>query len=148
MINKPVIDDDEFDGAAGLGAGTSSSDERYWYTDLKRLGIVEKGTTTRDGKTSDYQSISETGKEIRIYSISRAVDFTTDLTEISPLPTEFHIALVYKTLSDGYLRAGDTFNPQASQIFDMKYEKLVKESKKQARSSYQGGAGIIAPTEF
>jgi hypothetical protein len=151
LISKPIIDDDEFDAEAGLIAPTSSSDERYWYVDSGRLGIVEKAATTitRDGKSSDYQSISEI-KEIRIFAICQATDFTTDLTEVSELPTQFHDALAYKVISDGYLKSGlEEFNPQVSQIFDMKYAALVKDGRKNARSSYlSSGSTIITPTDF
>jgi hypothetical protein len=147
LIGSPIIDDDEFDDATGLTAATASSNDRYWFIDTGRLGLVEKGTLTRDGKTSKYQSISEI-KELRLFTIARGTDFTIDLTEESRLPSEFQMALVYKTLSDSYLKAGDTLNPQASQLFDMKYTKLVKDAKKQARSNNIGGAAIIAPTDF
>ena len=150
LIGKPIIDDDEWDAQAGLIAPTSSSDDRYWYVDGGRLGIVEKipSAASRDGKISDYQSISEV-KEIRILSISQATDFTTDLTEISELPIQFHDALVYKIVADGYLKSGlAEFNPQISQIFDAKYMALVKDGKKHARSHYIHGSTIISPTDF
>jgi hypothetical protein len=150
LIGKPTIDDDEFDAQVGLTSPSTSSDDRYWYTDSGRLGVVERivGTASRDGKTSDYQSVSEV-KEIRIFAISQATDFTTDLTEVSELPSQFHDALVYKIIADGYLKAGgEVFNPQVSQIFDGKYDVLVKDGKKHARSQYISGATIIAPTDF
>ena len=150
LIGKPIIDDDEFDAETGLTAPSTSSDDRYWYTDSGRLGVVERivGTSSRDGKISDYQSISAV-KEIRIFAISQATDFTTDLTEVSELPTQFHDALAYKVISDGYLKSGlEEFNPQVSQIFDGKYDVLVKDGKKHARSQYMSGATIIAPTDF
>ena len=151
LIGRPIIDDDEFDAAAGLLAGTSTSNDRYWYIDSGRLGVVEKivGVLTRDDKQSDYQSISAV-KEIRIYSISQAVDFTADLTEVSLLPNQYHDALSYKVVSEGYLKgASAEFNPQASQVFDIKYKELVKEGKKEARNNYvHSGAAIIAPTDF
>ncbi len=150
LIGKPIIDDDEFDSQDGLTAASTSSNDRYWYVDSGRLGVVEKivGTSSRDDKTSDYQSIS-VAKEMRIFAISQATDFTTNLTDVSELPTQFHDALVYKVISDGYLKAGvEEFNPQVSQIFDAKYEALVKDGKKHARNQYISGATIIAPTDF
>tara|TARA_R110002110_G_scaffold140153_2_gene327277 strand:- start:513 stop:1139 length:627 start_codon:yes stop_codon:yes gene_type:complete len=148
LTGTVIIDDDEFDSSAGLTAASSSSNERYWFTDSGRLGVVEKGTVTRDGKTSNYQSISEV-KEIRMYAISQGTDFTVDLTEVSALPTQFHDALVYKVISDAYLKAGtEVFNPQVSQIFEGKYLQLVKDGKKHSRNNQIGGATIIAPTSF
>jgi len=151
LIGRPIIDDDEFDAQAGLTAGSSSSNERYWYVDSGRLGVVEKisGVATRDDKQSDYQSISVV-KEIRIFSISQATDFTTNLTLSSDLPNQYHDALVYKVIGDGYLKAGmKEFSPQASQIFDAKYDQLVKDGKKNARANYNStGSAIITPTDF
>jgi len=151
LIGNPIIDDDEFDGASGLGAPSTTSDERYWYISNDRLAIVEKATNnvTREGKTSDYQSISEV-KEIRIYAIAQATDFTTDLTEVSGIPNQFHDALVYKVISDAYLKAGvEEFNPQASQIFEGKYQALVRDGKKNARANYiSSGSVVIRPTDF
>jgi len=150
LIGKPIIDDDEFDAQAGFTAASTSSNNRYWYIDSGRLGVVEKvdGTLSRDDRTSNYQSISVV-KEIRISAISQATDFTTDLTEVSEIPSQFHNALIYKVISDSYLKAGtEVFNPQVSQIFDGKYEALVRDGKKHSRSQYISGATIIAPTDF
>ena len=150
LIGKPIIDDDEYDAATGLTAPSVTSNDRYWYTSSGRLGVVEKNVSgvTRDDKVSDYQSISEV-KEIRVYAISQATDFTADLTEVSELPSQFHDALSYKVLSEAYLRGVSAqFNPQTSQIFELKYMALVKDGKKHARSAYIAGATTITPVDF
>ena len=79
MIGKPVIDDDEIASTNALATPTTTSNERYWYIDHGRIGIVEKSTraATRDDKTSNYQSISE-ALELRIFVVSRAIHFTDD----------------------------------------------------------------------
>ena len=61
LQGNPIIDDDEFDGAEGLTAGSTSSNERYWYIRNNQLALVEKvkNAVSRDDKISDYQSISE-----------------------------------------------------------------------------------------
>lgn len=149
LVSAPNIDDDEFDGATGLTTPSSSSNDRYWYINSKRLGVVEKVTNaiTRDDKISDYQSISEE-KEMRIYAMSQATDFTTDLTEVSEIPSQFHDALVYKVISDAYLRGTSaTFNLQASQAFDMKYKELVKDAKTHSRRNHTGSF-TVRPTDF
>ena len=150
LMGNPIVDDDEFDGQAGLTTGTASSNNRYWYISNGRLGVVEKinKAVTRDGKQSNYQSISVV-KEIRIFAIAKATDFTSDLTEVSNIPTQFHDAIVYKVISDGYLKTGlETFNPQASQLFDIKYKELVKDGKKRARANYHASATVIRPTDY
>ena len=151
LIGIPIIDDDEFDAETGLSAPSSSSNDRFWYIGNDRLGLVEKAASavTRDGRQSDYQSISEV-KEIRIYAIAQAADFTTDLTEVSEIPNQFHDALVYKVISDAYLKAGtEVFNPQVSQIFEGKYLALVQNGKRKARDNYiSSGSAVIRPTDF
>ena len=147
LIGNPIIDDDEFDSADGLTAGTSSSNERYWYVDSGRLGVVEKVTNavTRDDKTSDYQSIS-VAKDMRIYAIGQGTDFGTTLTQESDLPTQFHEALSHKVISDGYL-IPPTVNVDAHKMFYIKYMDMVKEGKKYAKSNYNQ-TGFIRQTHF
>ena len=61
LLTPPIIDDDEYSAAdesgetANLGTPISSSNERSWYINGNKLGIVEKATNaiTRDGKTSN-----------------------------------------------------------------------------------------------
>ena len=91
LIGSPVIDDDEFGGDEGLTAGTTSSNERYWFLDNGRLGLVEKvnNSFTRDGKTTHYQSISKVA-EIRLFTIAQPASFATTLTQTSAFPFQFH----------------------------------------------------------
>ena len=149
LVSPPAIDDDEWDGSTGLAAGSTSSNNRYWYISNGRLGVVEKiaNTITRDDKISDFQSISE-AKEMRIYAMSQATDFGTDLTQESDIPSQFHDALAYKVISEAYLRGTSaTFNLQASQVFDVKYKELVKDAKKDARRNHTGSF-TVKPVDF
>ena len=147
LLEMPIIDDDEWDDEIGLVAPGSSSNERYWYIDNNRLGIVERvlNSVTRDDKTSDFQSISE-AKEMRIHAIAQAVDFTSTLTGVSDLPTQFHEALSSKVIAEGYLRP-PSLNPNIFTVFDAKYKDFVKEGKKYARSNY-GSTGFIKQVSF
>ena len=114
LLKMPIIDDDEWDDETGLTAGSTSTNERYWYIDNKRLGVVERinNVTSRDDKVSDFQSISE-AKEMRIHAIAQATNFTTTLTAVSDLPAQFHEALSSKVIADGYLRPPN-LNPNSS----------------------------------
>ena len=147
LQGNPIIDDDEFDGSEGLTAGSTSSNDRYWYMNNNRLAIVEKVTNaiTRDDKTSNYQSISEV-KEIRIHAISQGTDFGDDLTQESDLPLQYREGLAYKVISDGYL-VGDALNPDTHKLFYIKYLDSVREGKKFARSGYIQ-TGNIRQTHF
>lgn len=150
LIGKPIIDDDEHTGA-GLSAGANSTNDRFWYIDSARLGIVEKiaGVTTRDDKVSDYQSISKAGLEIRTFAISKVIDFTSSLTSSSKIPEQFHDALIYKVISEGYTLGGtQEVRPDMATYFDRKYLEMVKKGRKFARGGYTGKTTIIRATDF
>ncbi len=151
LTSKPIIEDDEYDGATGLSSPSTSTNDRFWYIDGGRLGLVEKVSkaVTRDDKQSDYQSISVV-KEIRIIAISKDADFTTDLTETGNIPSQFREGLVFKVLSDLMLRQGSSaFNLELSQIFSNKYDIVVKAGKTYARDGkISSGSAVIVPTDF
>ena len=145
LIGKPVIDDDEFDSADGLTAPTTSSNDRYWYVDTNRLGVVEKvkNSVTRDDKISDFQSISES-KEMRIHAISQVADFTSSMTQSSEIPNQFHIALAEKVISDLNLLS-DTLDKH--KIFYARYVQAIKDARKYARMRHQQ-SGTIRQVSF
>ncbi len=147
LIGNPIIDDDEWDGETGLTASSSSSNDRYWYEDVDRIGIVEKvvNAVTRDGKTSNYQSISEV-KEMRIHAISQATDFTSSMIFSSELPKQFHEALVNKVISDVYLIPPNK-DMDSHKIFYTKYMDFVKSGRAYARS-HRIESATIRPVYF
>ena len=153
MVGKPVIDDDEIASTNSLATPTTASNERYWYIDHDRIGLVEKSTRaiTRDDKTSDYQSISE-ALEMRVYAISKASHLeetsgdTTASTAIYDFPSQFHENLAYRVIGMSYLLPHN-FNPDASALFMNMYEKGIKDGRKFARNQYRT-SGFISPQDF
>lgn len=136
----------------------NTNPERFYFVDNNRLAIVEKnGTTTTDGASTIFKSISE-AKPLRVYAISRADHFTTggstdadeyDNSTLGPLgdiPLQFHEALVFKVIAMGY-KTPPNMNIQVAQYFDMEYEKVVKAGKKYARSAFIQ-TGMISPVDF
>tara|TARA_Y100000593_G_C4083438_1_gene224988 strand:- start:138 stop:527 length:390 start_codon:yes stop_codon:yes gene_type:complete len=124
--------------------------ERAWYADkLGKIGIVEKSVNkiTKDGHTSDWTSITE-AKTFRIYAISRDDDLTaSDFTNtFNQIPAEFHEAIVYKVIANGYK---DTRNQkfEAAQYFDKEYVASVKEAKKFSKANYTT-TGFIKPQDY
>lgn len=159
MVSKNeamLIDDDEHESDDNaLGTPTTTSNERYWYPiddSGVRVGLVEKSTRahTRDGKTSNFQSISESSLQIRLHYISRgthlAVDSTSGATFIPEIQSMYHEALTYKAIAQGYK---DPRNQKldAAQYFDNEYALSVKRAKKRARSN-NIVTGHIAPHTF
>lgn len=148
LIGTPIIDDDEWDGETGLTAPSTSSNERYWYVDSKRLGLVEKVTNaiTRDDKTSHYQSIS-VAKEIRIHAIAQPTALlSTDTDGESEFPSQFHDALSNRVIAEGYLRPPN-LNPNLHTIFDAKYKESVRAARAFGRSNYNS-SGVIKQVHF
>ena len=149
LIGAPIIDDDEFDGEEGDGAPDITSKERFWIIDNHRLGILEKGIVSKDDVTSYYQSVSVSGLEMRIHCIAKDTDFDIDLSAESRLPSQYHEALIYKVIGEGYLKGvSANFNPKLSQLFDAKYYQLAKDGRKEAKSNYLGSFGTIVPQDF
>ena len=147
MVGKPIIDDDEIASTNVLATPTSTNNERFWYIDHGRVGVVEKvlNTVTRDDKTSNYQSISE-ALELRIFVVSRAIHFTDDDSMESEIPSQFHEALAYKVIAMGYLHPNN-LDINLSNAFTSLYADLVKEGKKFARNQYRS-TGFIRPQDF
>ena len=160
LLGDPIIDDDEFGEATGtedtaLSTPGTPSDERYWYMKSGKLGIVEKATNavTRDGKTSDYQSMSETGKEIRVYAISTPTHLSASDSYTSSsvglfgnIPSVFHDALVFYSISNLY-EDSRNLNIDLANRFYSKYLELVNEAKKYARNN-KTLTGFIKPVDF
>ena len=151
MIGKPEIDDDEIASTNSLATPTTTSNERYWYIDHGRIGIVEKstGSITRDDKTSNWQSISE-ALELRLYVVSKAPYLTetanTDDGNAYDLPTQFHEGLTFRVIGMLYLRP-QVFNQALSGSFLSLYDASVKDGRKFARNQYRS-TGFIAPQDF
>ena len=147
LIGDPIIDDDEFDLAEGRNDVGTGSTDWYWYISNNRIGIVEKVVNgiTVNGKTSHYISVS-TVKQLRLFTISQATDFTTLMNFIPDLPPQFREALSFKVIADGYLR-GETLSPDLHTLFMKKYELMVRDGRKYSRSNFQQDA-ILKPQDF
>ena len=126
---------------------------RYWYIDtvdsVLRMGIVEKSTNavTKDGWISDYKSITE-AKDITVYAIIRDTDLAINALTATwtQIPEQFHEAMVYKVISEGYKKS-EGFNIERAQFFDAEYQDILKEAKKYSRSNYTT-TSYIKPQEF
>jgi hypothetical protein len=154
LIGKPVIDDDEFVSATNsLPTPTTTSNERYWYLDTRRIGIVEKLNSTvvsRDDKTSNYQSCSVAGVEIRLFVTAYPTLFSqTNLsseTVLASVPGSFEHIIVNYVIAQGYILP-DNLNPDMHGLFTNKYEMGIREAKQFSNKS-AGGTGRIMPCDF
>jgi hypothetical protein len=154
LQGDPVIDDDELSGTNSLSNPTVSSNDRYWYESIGRIGVVEKiGPTTsavsRDGKTSKYQSAS-VAAELRIFVITSPSLWTVANYENSSILAGvqggYERAILDYVISQGYYLPSK-LNPELAQVFEIKYEKAVREAKKVAKGRYID-IGRIIPNDF
>tara|TARA_Y100001973_G_C5186388_1_gene328126 strand:+ start:911 stop:1294 length:384 start_codon:yes stop_codon:yes gene_type:complete len=124
----------------------TSNKKRYYYVEGRRIALIENTSKTVDNTTSEYSSISEV-KTLRVKSISRESDFTTDLTETwDEIPTQFHDVIVDSVIAELYTRPG-TVDLSAYQVFRERYERGLRGAKKYSKGG-QIRTGSITPHEF
>tara|TARA_R100000152_G_C6656609_1_gene96681 strand:+ start:214 stop:618 length:405 start_codon:yes stop_codon:yes gene_type:complete len=121
------------------------------HSDGEKIAIVEKATNavTKDGWTSDYKTISETGTNIiKIRGSFLDDDLSNDtLTgSYSNIPSRFHEAIVNKVIAMGY-KDPRHMELNTAQYFDNEYEKGVKKGKVFARSNYQT-VGVVNSQDY
>ena len=155
LQGDPIIDDDEFAETNPLATPSKSYNERYFYESVGRLGIVEKiGNTTnlvsRDDKSSPYQTMSETGLEIRVYGVMSSTEFTTSnyttTNILAGVQGSYERAILDYVISQGYFLP-HKLNPELAQVFEVKYEKALREAKKISKGRYID-IGRIVPNDF
>ena len=157
-----LIDDDEHvNSDNAVPTGVESSTERYWYPlrktvtvanvdyNIVQLGLVEKlsRAITRNETTSEFQSVSVSGLQIRVEADTLGDYLVEDSNENAgggrtSFPAQFTNAIPYKVIAEGY-KSGTNQNIQLAQYFDFEYEKLVKEAKKFVRSNYVSTGHLV-----
>ena len=114
--------------------------QRYYFIDThsttERLAIVEAGTKTVDGVTSNYQSISE-AKAIRFRGSFLEADLAVDAMtgSYSNIPSRFHDAIVSKVIATGY-KDPRHMEIKTSQFFDSEFEMGIKRARRFSKSNY------------
>ena len=155
LQGDPIIDDDELSSTNSLATPTNTYNDRYYYESVGRIGIVEKiGPTTsaitRDDKTTKYQTLSEGSLEIRIYAITSPAALTKDNYTssdiLSGVQGNYERAILDYVISQGYYLP-HKLNPEIAQVFEIKYEKAVREAKKVSKGRYID-IGRIIPNDF
>lgn len=157
LQGQVMIDDDEIvesgsdDTSNAITSISTTSNNRYWYEDLGRIGIVEKVSRaiTRSNKTSDYQSVNVVGL-LRIKTYSSPTDLTPSNidtgTVLDGAKGDFGKYIADYGIAHGY-RSPDNLNLQQAEYFEARFEKGVKEARKLGRSGYASN-GRIMPVDF
>ena len=125
----------------------------YYFIDThssgEKIAIVEKGTVTKNGHTSEYKTIQKAGTNVlKIRGVFTDTDLTSALAyeSYSNIPTRFHEHIVSKVICLGY-RDPRHFDLKICQFFEQEYEKGVKKAKKFARGNYIT-TGNIVPQDY
>ena len=125
-----------------------------YYIDREKLGVVEYGGTSNDSDgITNWQSISVSGKTIRIFCTKLAdhmtsanMDTVSSTIEHGQVPAQFHEGLVHKAISIGY-KDPRNINIELATFFEQEYQQVEKKAKKYARMHHQT-AGYIRPVDF
>ena len=116
-----------------------------WWVERERVGIMEYAIGSNLSCLEPIQG-SSNGLKAGFYITRRANDFSANLTENSELPPQFHEALAYRVIAEGYLTPNN-LNPQLASQFGNMYSVKIKEGKKYARRHHTSG-GFITPVDF
>ena len=116
-----------------------------WYTERDRIAIVK--FDTKATQIDDMYINLEAGTNIRIYGAKIADHFTQNNDELLELPEQFHEAIVYKAIANGY-ETPPNLNPEMALYFKSQYNEIVKKAKKWKRTGRVGGWKTIKPLDF
>jgi hypothetical protein len=108
------------------------------HTTGEKIAIVEKGSVTKNGWTSNYKTVQIAGDNIvKIRGSFTDTDLANDAMTgtYSNIPSRFHDTIVSKVITIGY-KDPRHMEIQLSQFFDMEYEKGIKRAKKFSKSNY------------
>ena len=114
-------------------------DYRY-YVERNRLFLAQ------DKGSGEFVNIPA-GSLVRIYGTKQADHFGLDNDLLLDIPNQFHEAIVYRAIANGY-ETPPNLNPQVAVYFRDIYNKLVRNAKKFKTKGRQGSYGKIIPRDF
>ena len=113
----------------------------YYWVEGEVIGLA---TSTDGGKTFSKVTAGSADNFV-VFCTKKATHFSTDLTEVSEIPSQYHEALVNKAIADGYRRPDKEI--KMSEHFDALYMIAIKKAKKYAKSDKRR-FGRVVPTDF
>jgi len=124
---------------------SSTYKKMRWFVERNRLAIV----SLSDDRTSvdDAYINIPVGSKVRVYGSKIAQHLDTDNEVLTEIPEQYHEAIVYKAIANGY-EIPPNQNFQAAQYFNAYYADLVKKAKKWKRAGRIGGTKQIIPFDF
>jgi hypothetical protein len=116
-----------------------------WYSERDRLALVT--LNSKATVIDDLYTNLPAGSTIRIYGAKIADPFTNTNDSLTELPEQFHEAIVYKAIANGY-ETPPNLNPEMASYFKQQYEAKIKSAKKWKKSSRVGGFGQVMAKDF
>ena len=116
-----------------------------WWVERERVGIMEYAKGSSLSCLIPISSASA-GQKAGFFVTRRANNFGVDLSENSEIPPQFHEALAWRVIAQGYLTP-QNLNPQLAQAFSSLYAAKIKDAKKYAKRQHTSG-GFITPVDF
>ena len=106
--------------------------------------------------TKDYNTYTSPKeiKQVTLFVTTEDEPFVADnthatsigLTESSAIPVEFHDALAYKVIKEGYERKPEAI--QMAQYFENQYNKMIMQAKRIANKEGDGSAYVIRGYDY
>ena len=115
----------------------------------EKISIVEKGTVTKNGYTSNYKTVQTAGTNIlKIRGVYTDADLAVGgwTTTYDNIPARFHDALISSVIATGYMDPRND-NTEKASYFTQLYLGGVKGALRFARSNYVS-TGRIVPQDF
>jgi len=119
----------------------STTTPRYvYYIERNRLFLAE------DNGDGTYKNVPK-DTPVRIYGSKQADHFELDNDLLFDIPAQFHEAIVYRAIANGY-ETPPNINPKIAAYFHNIYNTLVRKAKKWKTKGRQGTFGKIMPRDF
>ena len=116
-----------------------------YYIDRGRLALIEKSTTS-----GDWETISTSGKTVRIFTKGLPSKLTTETTLVSSIssqiPEQYHEAILNLAIATGYT-VPPNLNGELFQLFKGLYQGDLNRAKKFSKMNRRS-TGFIRPQEF
>lgn len=116
-----------------------------WFVERNRMALVTLNQS-RTGVEDAYENVP-IGTKVRIYGAKIAQYFDADVITLPEIPEQYHEAIVYKAIANGY-EVPPNQNLQSAQYFNAAYMEIVKNAKKWKRTGRIGSTHYIQPVDF
>ena len=119
------------------GLNPSNISAQGWHNKGGELGI---GNFSRSGVTAIGSVL-----EVRSFGVKLAADFTTDMSQVSEVPTKYHRALIAGVMREF---AEDTEQYKMATYYDSVYAGFRRRAKKEANTRQDGTSSVVDAAQY